>query len=129
LVTGRIRGESSCVESACDRLYIADDPIQTRSAHQFFPQQDDIRDQRDSCSVHEVTTRHFIIATAGMLIMAKARWSKPLTGTDPDRLPEEKRKGGSQSILVSPIDVTAPNGDKIHAGSLTSPAMKISCAN
>ena len=33
-VTGRIRGESSCVESACDRLHRRR-PIQTRSAHNF----------------------------------------------------------------------------------------------
>ena len=63
LVSGRIRGESSCVESACDWLYRRQ-PIQTRSAHNFSSA-GRYGDQRGSRSVHEVTTRHFIIATAG----------------------------------------------------------------
>jgi len=51
--------------------------------------------------VHEVTTRDFIIATAGHIDHGKSALVKALTGTDPDRLPEEKKKGRSQSILVS----------------------------
>jgi selenocysteine-specific elongation factor len=54
--------------------------------------------------VQEVTTRHFIIATAGHVDHGKSALVKALTGTDPDRLPEEKKR-----------QIT-PNGDSIHAG-------------
>jgi selenocysteine-specific translation elongation factor len=37
-----------------------------------------------------MSIRHFILATAGHGTMARAPWSA-LTGTDPDRLPEERR--------------------------------------
>src|SRR5438045_7400526 len=40
-----------------------------------------------------VTTRHFIIATAGHVDHGKSALVKALTGTDPDRLPEEKARG------------------------------------
>jgi selenocysteine-specific elongation factor len=39
-----------------------------------------------------VTTRHFIIATAGHVDHGKSALVKALTGTDPDRLPEEKKR-------------------------------------
>src|SRR6266487_2524281 len=39
-----------------------------------------------------MTTRHFIIATAGHVDHGKSALVKALTGTDPDRLPEEKRR-------------------------------------
>jgi Selenocysteine-specific translation elongation factor len=42
--------------------------------------------------VHEVTTRDFIIATAGHIDHGKSALVKALTGTDPDRLPEEKKR-------------------------------------
>ena len=42
--------------------------------------------------MHEVTTRHFIIATAGHVDHGKSALVKGLTGTDPDRLPEEKSR-------------------------------------
>src|SRR6201987_6322641 len=37
--------------------------------------------------------RHFIIATAGHVDHGKSSLVKALTGTDPDRLPEEKARG------------------------------------
>jgi selenocysteine-specific elongation factor len=40
-----------------------------------------------------VDTRHFIIATAGHVDHGKSSLVKALTGTDPDRLPEEKARG------------------------------------
>jgi len=36
-----------------------------------------------------VTTRHFILAMAGHVDHGKSALVKALTGTDPDRLPEE----------------------------------------
>jgi selenocysteine-specific elongation factor len=78
--------------------------------------------------VHEVTTRHFIIATAGHVDHGKSALVKALTGTDPDRLPEEKKRQITIDLGFAALNVTAPNGDKIHAASSMSPAMKISCA-
>jgi selenocysteine-specific elongation factor len=66
--------------------------------------------------VHEVTTRHFIIATAGHVDHGKSALVKKLTGTDPDRLPEEKKRQITIDLGFAALNVTAPNGDKIHAG-------------
>jgi selenocysteine-specific elongation factor len=66
--------------------------------------------------VHEVTTRHFIIATAGHVDHGKSALVKALTGTDPDRLPEEKKRQITIDLGFAALNVTAPNGDKIHAG-------------
>jgi selenocysteine-specific elongation factor len=67
-------------------------------------------------SVHEVTTRHFIIATAGHVDHGKSALVKALTGTDPDRLPEEKKRRITIDLGFAELNLTAPNGDKIHAG-------------
>src|SRR5213595_1565214 len=40
-----------------------------------------------------MTVRHFIMATAGHVDHGKSALVKALTGTDPDRLPEEKARG------------------------------------
>ena len=41
---------------------------------------------------------------------------KALTGTDPDRLPEEKRRQITIDLGFAELNLTAPSGDKIHAG-------------
>ena len=66
--------------------------------------------------MHEVTTLHFIIATAGHVDHGKSALVKALTGTDPDRLPEEKRRQITIDLGFAELNLTAPNGDKIHAG-------------
>src|SRR5262245_23317696 len=66
--------------------------------------------------MHEVTMRHFIIATAGHVDHGKSALVKALTGTDPDRLPEEKKRQITIDLGFAALDLTAPNGDKIHAG-------------
>jgi selenocysteine-specific elongation factor len=66
--------------------------------------------------VCEVTTRHFIIATAGHVDHGKSALVKALTGTDPDRLPEEKKRQITIDLGFAELNLTAPNGDKIHAG-------------
>jgi selenocysteine-specific elongation factor len=66
--------------------------------------------------VHEVTTRHFIIATAGHVDHGKSALVKALTGTDPDRLPEEKKRQITIDLGFAALNVAAPNGDRIHAG-------------
>jgi selenocysteine-specific elongation factor len=66
--------------------------------------------------VHEVTTRHFTIATAGHVDHGKSALVKALTGTDPDRLPEEKKRQITIDLGFAALNVTAPNGDNIQAG-------------
>jgi selenocysteine-specific elongation factor len=66
--------------------------------------------------MHEVTTGHFIIATAGHVDHGKSALVKALTGTDPDRLPEEKARQITIDLGFAELNLTAPNGDKIHAG-------------
>ena len=66
--------------------------------------------------MHGVTTRHFIIATAGHVDHGKSALVKALTGTDPDRLPEEKKRQITIDLGFAALNLTAPNGDKIHAG-------------
>ncbi len=68
-----------------------------------------------------MTTRHFIIATAGHVDHGKSALVKALTGTDPDRLPEEKKRQITIDLGFAALNVTAPNGDKIHAGIIDVP--------
>ena len=63
-----------------------------------------------------MTTRHFIIATAGHVDHGKSALVKALTGTDPDRLPEEKKRQITIDLGFAELNLTAPNGDRIHAG-------------
>src|SRR5262249_50433145 len=63
-----------------------------------------------------VTTKHFIIATAGHVDHGKSALVKALTGSDPDRLPEEKKRQITIDLGFAALNVTAPNGDTIHAG-------------
>jgi selenocysteine-specific elongation factor len=63
-----------------------------------------------------MTTRHFIIATAGHVDHGKSALVKALTGTNPDRLPEEKRRQITIDLGFAELNLIAPSGDKIHAG-------------
>ena len=63
-----------------------------------------------------MTTRHFIIATAGHVDHGKSALVKALTGTDPDRLPEEKRRQITIDLGFAELNLTAPTGERIHAG-------------
>ena len=63
-----------------------------------------------------MTTRHFIIATAGHVDHGKSALVKALTGTDPDRLPEEKKRQITIDLGFAELNLTAPSGNKIHAG-------------
>ena len=71
--------------------------------------------------MYKVTTRHFIIATAGHVDHGKSALVKALTGTDPDRLPEEKKRQITIDLGFAVLNLTAPNGDKIHAGMVDVP--------
>jgi selenocysteine-specific elongation factor len=63
-----------------------------------------------------MTTRHFIIATAGHVDHGKSALVKALTGTDPDRLPEEKARGITIDLGFAELNLSGPKGEKIHAG-------------
>src|SRR6266480_2384203 len=66
--------------------------------------------------MHEVTTRHFIIATAGHVDHGKSALVKGLTGTDPDRLPEEKSRGITIDLGFAELNLTGPDGEQFHVG-------------
>jgi selenocysteine-specific elongation factor len=68
-----------------------------------------------------MTTRHIIIATAGHVDHGKSALVEALTGTDPDRLPEEKRRQITIDLGFAELNLTAPSGDKIHAGIIDVP--------
>ena len=71
--------------------------------------------------MQEVSTRHFVIATAGHVDHGKSALVKTLTGTDPDRLPEEKARKITIELGFAELNLTAPNGQTIHAGIIDVP--------
>ena len=60
--------------------------------------------------------KHFILATAGHVDHGKSALIKALTGTDPDRLPEEKARGITIDLGFAELNLIGPNGEKIHVG-------------
>src|SRR5512140_3768123 len=66
--------------------------------------------------MRQMTEKHFILATAGHVDHGKSALVKALTGTDPDRLPEEKKRQITIDLGFAALNVAAPNGDRIHAG-------------
>ena len=71
--------------------------------------------------MQEVSTPHFVIATAGHVDHGKSALVKALTGTDPDRLPEEKARKITIELGFAELNLTAPNGQTIHAGIIDVP--------
>ena len=63
-----------------------------------------------------MTEKHFIVATAGHVDHGKSALVKALTGTDPDRLPEEKQRQITIDLGFAELNLAEPNGAKIHAG-------------
>ena len=55
-------------------------------------------------------TRHFILGTAGHIDHGKSSLILALTGTDPDRLPEEKRRGMTIELGFAELDLEATDG-------------------
>lgn len=60
--------------------------------------------------------RHHVLATAGHIDHGKSALVKALTGTDPDRLPEEKKRGITIDLGFAEMSLTAADGSTIHAG-------------
>src|ERR1700726_4063300 len=52
--------------------------------------------------------QHFIVATAGHVDHGKSALVKALTGTDPDRLPEEKARGITIDLGFANVQLPAP---------------------
>ena len=61
--------------------------------------------------------RHFILATAGHVDHGKSALVKALTGTDPDRLPEEQMRGITIDLGFAHLEIpSAPDGSSIVLG-------------
>src|ERR1700755_1499132 len=52
--------------------------------------------------------RHFVVATAGHVDHGKSAVIKALTGTDPDRLPEEKARGITIDLGFAHLELPHP---------------------
>ena len=55
--------------------------------------------------------RHFILGTAGHIDHGKSTLVKVLTGTDPDRLPEERQRGMTIELGFAHFDIVDPEDD------------------
>ena len=60
--------------------------------------------------------KHFILATAGHVDHGKSSLVKALTGTDPDRLPEEKARGITIDLGFAQLNLAGSNDEKFHIG-------------
>src|SRR6059036_1340473 len=70
----------------------------------------------------------FIVATAGHVDHGKSSLIKALTGTDPDRLPEEKARGITIDLGFAHLDLAAPipNASRPQPSTLDSQASTFS---
>jgi selenocysteine-specific elongation factor len=59
---------------------------------------------------------HFILATAGHVDHGKSALVKTLTGTDPDRLPEEKRRGVTIDLGFAELPLRTKDGREFSVG-------------
>ncbi len=57
-----------------------------------------------------------IVGTAGHIDHGKSALVKALTGTDPDRWEEEKRRGITIDLGFASLDLSSPSGDPIRIG-------------
>ncbi len=60
--------------------------------------------------------KNFILATAGHVDHGKSALVKALTGTDPDRLPEEKARGITIDLGFAELNLTGPHHEPYHVG-------------
>lgn len=59
--------------------------------------------------------KHFVIATAGHVDHGKSSLVKALTGTDPDRLPEEKARQITIDLGFAELNLRGSGGEEMHA--------------
>jgi selenocysteine-specific elongation factor len=60
--------------------------------------------------------KHFILATAGHVDHGKSALVKALTGTDPDRLPEEKERQITIDLGFAELNLAGPDEQRLHIG-------------
>ena len=63
-----------------------------------------------------MSPRHFVLATAGHIDHGKSSLVNILTGTDPDRLPEEKARGITIDLGFACLTLTSATGDEVVIG-------------
>jgi len=63
-----------------------------------------------------MSIQHYILATAGHVDHGKSSLVQALTGTDPDRLPEEKARGITIDLGFAHLDVPATGGMTYRVG-------------
>src|SRR5438105_5187125 len=68
-----------------------------------------------------MTEKHFILATAGHVDHGKSALVKALTGTDPDRLPEEKARQITIDLGFAELNLTDAAGNNFHVGIIDVP--------
>jgi selenocysteine-specific elongation factor len=60
--------------------------------------------------------KHFILATAGHVDHGKSALVKALTGTDPDRPPEEKARQITIELGFAQLILDGPDEQRLHIG-------------
>src|SRR5579864_1710642 len=60
--------------------------------------------------------RSIVVGTEGHIDHGKSALVQALTGTDPDRLKEEKQRGITIDIGFANLDLTGPSGEPIRVG-------------
>ena len=68
-----------------------------------------------------MTTKHFILATAGHIDHGKSALVKALTGTDPDRLPEEKQRQITIDLGFAELNLAGPDEQGLQVGMVDVP--------
>ena len=66
-----------------------------------------------------------IVGTAGHIDHGKSALVRALTGIDPDRLEEEKRRGITIDLGFANLDLQSPSGESIRIGLVDVPEMCI----
>ncbi len=69
-----------------------------------------------NCSINWFPMKAIIVGTAGHIDHGKSALVRALTGTDPDRLEEEKRRGITIDIGFANLDLTSPSGQPLRIG-------------
>jgi selenocysteine-specific elongation factor len=66
--------------------------------------------------MRQMTEKHFILATAGHVDHGKSALVKALTGTDPDRLPEEKERQITIDLGFAELNLAGPDEQQFQIG-------------
>jgi selenocysteine-specific elongation factor len=80
-----------------------------RVAHRPFESEGILDATRFTQHAPPMLARHYILATAGHVDHGKSALVKVLTGTDPDRLPEEKARGITIDLGFAHLELPAPS--------------------